>query len=90
MENDQNLDYEVGEEIEGGITLPDFIIWMKELPEGQHQEEDGQVQHRDDQGDGGQDEGAVRKAVIRIENGLNFKKMLSSTPKTSKFVKLRV
>ena len=49
MENDQNLDYEVGEEIEGGIPLPDFNIWMKELLEGQQEGGDGQVQHRDDQ-----------------------------------------
>ena len=67
IENAQNLDYVVGEEIEGGITLPEFNIWMEELLGGQDQDEgDGQVQHRDGQGDGGQGDGAVRTAVCRI------------------------
>ena len=88
------MNYDVREGIEGGVTLPDFNIWMSVMRDGQHQEEDGQDQLRDQlcdgQGDGGRDDGgdggAVRKAVCRIESGAIFKKMLSSTPKNSKFV----
>ena len=62
LENDLTLNYEVGEEIQGGITLPDFKFWMDELCDGQHQD-DIQAELHYGQGDGGREEGAVRKAV---------------------------
>ena len=73
LENDLTLNYEVGEEVEGGITLPDFKIWMNELRDGQHQEDDVQAQLHYGQCEGGLKEGAVRKAVRRIGSGKNFK-----------------
>jgi hypothetical protein len=33
------MNYTVGEEIEGGITLLDFNIWLTEMRDGQHQAE---------------------------------------------------
>ena len=47
LENDRTMNYEVGEEIEGGVTLPDFNIWMSEMRDSQHQAEDGQDQPQD-------------------------------------------
>ena len=73
--------------VEGGITPPDFNDWMEERLRGHQEEGDGQVQRDGDEGDVGQGQRAVKKAVCRIENGEQFKKMVSQTPKTSKFVK---
>jgi hypothetical protein len=92
LEKDLSMNYKVGEKIEGGVTLPDFNIWMSEMRASQHQAEDGQDhpldQLHDGHGEEGRDGGTVvKKAVCRIESGENFRRMLSSTPKSSsKFV----
>ena len=50
---------------------------MDEILGGCQGEGDGQDQQVGDEGDGGQGQGAVRKAVFRIENGENFMKIIS-------------
>ena len=40
LEKDLTMNYKVGEEIEGGVTLPDFNIWMSEMRACKHQRMD--------------------------------------------------